>query len=106
MSPRLMASRRATSSECTVGSHIAHGGESGLEHHSRIGHGLKRDLRSGLLKLRNRIAVVRAIGEVRVAIDQSGQHGHLGEIDDRGVRRELSIPFPTFSILVSRMRMI
>ena len=68
-----------------VGSHVAHRRKSRFQHGARIGHGFQRDLRGGLFELPHRFTVMGAIGEVSVAIDKTGKHGHPAEIDDHGI---------------------
>ena len=61
-----------------VDTYVAHRGETFPQKRSRIGNGLKSNLRRGLLQLGEGIAIVGgSIGQVGVAIDQAGQHRHL-----------------------------
>jgi hypothetical protein len=71
--------------ERAVGAHVAHGGEAGFERHAGVGHGFEGDPGGGFGELNDGIGAVVAIGEVSVAVDEAGQHGHLGEVDNLGV---------------------
>ncbi len=87
--------------EGAISSHIADGGESGLEHSAGVGHRLEHDLRSSLFELTHGLAVMCAIGDVSVAIDKAGQNGHLAEVDDGGVGGDRDSLPETFNLRIA-----
>ena len=59
-----------------------------LEGHAGVGNRLEGPLCGRGLELRKGIRVARIGDEMRVAVDQAGQHRVAGQIDDRRVRRD------------------
>ena len=68
--------------EGAVSANVSHRGESGLKHLSRVGHRLQNDLGSSFAQHVEGFATDLTVGNVGVAIDQTGQHRHRGEIND------------------------
>src|SRR5271169_4290199 len=72
----------------TIRTYVPHRSETRFEHGTGIGHRLKRKLRRGLREKVQVLGIVRATSEMRVAVDETGQDGHFGKVDDFGVRRD------------------
>ena len=76
--------------ERAIGAYVAHRGESRFQRDSGVGHGLERDSCGGFLNwLTDRC--VGSIGKMGVTVDEAGQHGHFGEIDDFCIGRNCEI---------------
>ncbi len=69
--------------ERAIDADVAHGGEAGFEEDARVGNGLERHFCGGVFELVDRIdvALLRAVGEVGVAVDEAGEDGGVGEVD-------------------------
>src|SRR5271169_4059243 len=77
--------------EGTIRTYVTHRGETRFEHGTGVGHRLQRKLRGGLREKVQVLGIVRATGEMRVAVDETGEDGHFGEVDDFGVGRNANV---------------
>ncbi len=71
--------------ESTVDADIANGSETGFQRDARVGNGFEHDLGRRAFELRHgvAVAVMGAVSEMRVAIDQAGEDRHFRKIDER-----------------------
>ncbi len=79
--------------ERAVDADIADGGEAGFEEDTSVGDGLERHFGASVFELIDGIdvALLGAVGEVGVAVDQAGEDGEGGEVDGLGGRRDWEI---------------
>ena len=89
-SPALIVSRSAQSTNARNVPEVAHGREAGLERHPGVAHGQQRVLGAGGRRRRDAGRLDLA-DEVAVGVDEPGQDGEAGEVDDgRAVGRPSS----------------
>src|SRR6267143_4294296 len=86
--------------ESAVDANITDGCETGFQGNARIGEGFEDNLGGGAFELRHGVCVVvvSAVGEVRVAINESRKHGHFRKIDYTGPRRNRKILADRFDL--------
>ena len=87
--------------EGTIRAYVAHGSKSGFKHGAGIGYGLQRNLRRRLLELVDGFRIVRAIGEMSMAVDETGKHGHFAEVDNFRIRRNRHVVADGFDFAIA-----
>src|SRR5260370_3251288 len=86
--------------ERPVGADVAHRRKTRLQHRASIRHRLKRNLRTCLLELRKWIAGSGAVREMRMAVDETGEHAHMPKIATLRAGRNCQAPPPAFNLRV------
>lgn len=87
--------------ESAICAYVARRSKSGFKHCAGIRDGLQRNSRSRLLELIHGFRVVRTIGKMSMAIDETGKHGHFAEVDNYGIRRNCHIVANGFDLAIA-----